>query len=32
MEEMGGVILTFIGGLITAGVLIYNANQQYQDK
>lgn len=27
-----GIILTFIGGLITAGVLIYNANQQHQDK
>lgn len=31
-----GVILAFIasliGNLITAGVLIYNANQQHQDK
>ena len=27
-----GVILAFIGTLITAGVLIYNANQQHQDK
>ena len=27
-----GVILAFIGSLITAGVLIYNANQQHQDK
>lgn len=27
-----GVILAFIGTLITAGVLIYNANQQHQDR